>query len=231
MPKFMRIGELATSVVLNHEQGVGHEEMTVSIVGVPRGGTTMVAAAVDAMGINLGPPEDLREYHFEDQTMHSPYLEVQYECVKQRNQERSVWGWKDPTGIDSLQRILFALRNPHIILVFRDILATIQGELRFDKVHEVDPPRTFEQLSTTFLQWWSKNLEFANRTQFPSMLVSYERVMLHPVNFVSELAGFLGVQIAETQVVLERISRDGGYLVVPLDSAHRRDKLLQDLAQ
>jgi len=82
MARFERIGkEITTSLVLNYDPESRHEEMTVPIAGVPRGGTTMVAAAVDALGIDLGPLEDLKNFHFEDQTMHSPDLNVQYRYI------------------------------------------------------------------------------------------------------------------------------------------------------
>ena len=134
--------------------------------------------------------------------------------------------------MDSLQRVFFALRNPHVILVFRDMLATIQAEQRFDKTYEVDPPRSFYALSIDIIRLWEKNLEIANGAEAPIMLVSYERAMLHPNIFVTELAGFLSVALDDTQraAVLERINRSGGYLEVPEAHTHRRKLLKKGLA-
>lgn len=223
--RFQRVGELSTTMALNEGRGpTGTGVMTVPIVGIPRGGTTLVAAVVDALGIFLGPIEELTEYHFEDQTMHSPDLKTQYECVRKRNAQYRTWGWKDPTGIASVQNIVFALRNPHVIVVFRDTLATLQGEMRFDKAYEVDPPRTFEQLIDYALRWRDANLQFILRTQFPTLLVSYERALVNPQLFLIELERFLELKPTAEQKIeaLARISATGGYLMT--DPEWRRDQ-------
>lgn len=213
--KFRRIGKMQTTMALNVERKVPGDEMTVVIVGVPRGGTTMVAAVVDALGVDLGPTEELHEYHFEDQTAHTPYLDQQFAYVAKRNAETKVWGWKDPVGLHSLQQILFALRNPHVIVVFRDTLASIQGEMRFDEAHKIDPPRTFESLIEQTQRWWAANWEFITRTQFPTLLVSYERALWHSSFFMCELTAFLGLESTDDQM-MEAIKRIGpGYWIVP----------------
>ena len=148
MHKFEQIGEVSVGMVQNIGRASNCDVMTVPIVGVPRGGTTMVAAAVDALGVYLGPQGEMNDFHFEDQAMHSPDLGTQYKGIRKRNVQHRVWGWKDPTGVHSVQSVVFALRNPHVIVVFRDVLASIQGEMRFDEKYGVVPPRTFEQLST-----------------------------------------------------------------------------------
>ena len=56
--------------------------------------------------------------------------------------------------------------------------------------------------------------EFITRTQFPTMLVSYERAIVRPKIFLNELCAFLGVSDQEkTALALSRISKVGGYLV------------------
>lgn len=213
--RFQRIGELSTSMVLNSNRSSNCGVMTIPIVGVPRGGTTLVAAVAHALGVYLGPLEDLTEYHFEDQTMHSPNLDIQYRGVQRRNRDYKIWGWKDPIGIASVQSIVFALRNPHVIIVFRDWLASIQGEMRFDKNYEVDPPRTFQELIESTSLWWDANMRFLSRTQFPTMLVSYERVLSNPDLFIVELERFLHLKPSDEQrtEARARISQSGGYLI------------------
>ena len=175
----------------------------------------MIAAVVDAFGIDLGPRADLEGWHFEDQTMHSPYIDVQVKHAMQRNAEHQRWGWKDPTGLSSVRNILFALRSPRVIMVFRDPLATIQGEMRFDAVNEISPRRTLPDLSARTIEWLKYHFEFAVQTTLPVLLVSYERAMNYPERFLPELAEFLGIELtAERRTeALARIERRGGYIV------------------
>jgi hypothetical protein len=222
---FERIGEVSTSMMFHQDRRQLGGEMTVAVVGIPRGGTTMVAAAVDALGVDMGPRDDMAAFHFEDQTMNRVDLDVRFKYVKQRNSEHAAWGWKDPTGIDSVRKIMFAVRNPRVIVVFRDMLATIQGEMRFDDAHEIDPRRGFEQLVDMTLHWWTGLLEFVTHTQVPTMLVSYERAIADPDLFVHELASFLGVDANQAQrdEVLARISPTGGYIILPSQGQGNED--------
>ena len=218
MYNFARIGDMKTSLILNQspDPGKNDSEKTIAILGIPRGGTTLVAAAVDALGINLGPEKNMREYHFEDQTMHSPNLQTQYAYIEQRNNEHKIWGWKDPTGIESVRRVLFTLRNPHIIIVFRDMLASIQGEMRFDQEYCPMVSRSFDLLVESTMRWWAANWEFITHTSLPTMLVSYERALYHPHEFGEELATFLQVELTKDKrrEITSRINQQGGYLVM-----------------
>jgi len=189
-------------------------EMTIVIVGVPRGGTTMVAAVVDSLGIDLGPREELNKFHFEDQTMNQPHPKQRHEYITKRNSEHPIWGWKDPIGIVPLQEMIFALRNPRVIVVSRDTLASIQGEMRFDKVNEVAHPKTLPDLVEQTMQWQEQNWKFVLRTTVPTLLVSYERALVDRKLFLHELSGFLGMNLRPEQLntAMDCISPTGGYI-------------------
>src|SRR3990167_5324602 len=156
----------------------------------------MVAACVAALGVDLGPADELATFHYEDQTMHSPDLVTRFRYIARRNVQHQCWGWKDPVGEHSVREVMFALRSPRVVVVFRDLLATVQAELRYDVVNGITG-RSFDAVADRTLEWWRRNLEFVRFTGVPTLFVSYERAMLHPDLFVGELAGFLGVDSAE----------------------------------
>ncbi len=210
--EFHRHGEPRPCITINPEPPTS--VMTVPIVGVPRGGTTMVAAVVHAMGIDLGPAKDMAEFTFEDQAMNRADLGLQLSYIKRRNRECNVWGWKDPAAVVSTRSMFFALRRPRMIMVFRDMLASIDGEMRFDHIHNVDPRRTFTDLAEATLGWWTDNMEFVARTTLPVLLVSYERVLQMPETFIHEVGTFLGITVTQevVQEALARINTRGGYL-------------------
>ena len=215
MSNFQRIGEVTRVTTELNMVDVCTTGITVPITGVPRGGTTMVAAVVDALGVYLGPPEELEKYHYEDQTMHSPYLDTQRKGVLIRNARYKVWGWKDPAGVFPIQDILPDLRNPHPIIVTRDAVAAAQGEHRFDIEYGVEKPRTQAELIAQVGRWSHALLDFAATTRYPTLLVSYERAMRHPEMFIEEVANFLHIKLTQDrrQRARERIAPQGGYLV------------------
>ena len=185
--------------------------MTVPIVGVPRGGTTMVAAVVHALGIDIGPAADLAAFTFEDQQMNRD-MGAQLAHITQRNRERAIWGWKDPTAIVGIRSIFFALRNPRIIIVFRDMLASIEGEMRFDAAN--DQTRPFSDIAQATINWWTDNMAFVTTSPFPMLLVSYERAIQMPDVFINDVATFLGIDLTNAMIkeAMARINTRGGYL-------------------
>ena len=209
---FYRHGKPRPCLQLNPETPCSM--MTVPIVGVPRGGTTMVAAVVHSLGVDLGPAKDLAEFTFEDQSMNraDPGLELSY--IKQRNHEANIWGWKNPAALQSIRPLFFSLRKPRLIMVFRDVMATMDGEMRFDEEHGVEPRRAFCDLAQATANWWAENMAFITQTTFPTLLVSYEHAIRAPETFIHALADFLGITPTHEQMTeaMARINPNGGYL-------------------
>lgn len=210
--EFFRYGEPHPCLVVNpHPPG---PVMTIPIVGVPRGGTTLVAAVVHALGVDIGPVKDLAEFTFEDQTMNKAEFGLQLSYITKRNRERKIWGWKNPTAVVSIRSLFFCLRNPRMIVVFRDIMASIDSEMRFDEAKNIEPRRTFPDLAKATLNWWNDNMEFVSQTTFPVLLVSYERALQMPEVFIHDVSAFLGIT-PDHNTKLEAIARinpHGGYL-------------------
>ncbi len=214
MNQFQRIGEVTRVTMAINMDGESGTGLTVPITGTPRGGTTMVAAVVDALGIYLGPLAELERFHFEDQTMHSPYIEEQRQGARKRNAKHKTWGWKDPAGAMSIQDMLPHLRNPHPIIITRDAIAAAQGEQRFDQEYSPELMRTVPEIVEQVNRWNRAVLDFAASTKYPTLLVSYERAMNNPEMFVTEVAKFLHVKLTQElhQKALDRIAPQGGYL-------------------
>lgn len=210
--EFHRYGTPHPCLVVNPEPPTS--VMTIPIVGVPRGGTTMVAAVVHALGVDLGPAKDLAEFTFEDQTMNRADPGLQLSYVARRNRERNVWGWKDPAALSTIRPLFFCLRRPRLIVVFRDMLATIDSEMRFDEAKDIQPRRTFTDLAQMTVNWWAANMEYVAQTAFPTLLASYESALQMPDVFIHSVADFLGITPTHDQMkeAMARINPRGGYL-------------------
>jgi hypothetical protein len=185
--------------------------MTVAVAGCGRGGTTMMAAVVHGVGIDMGPVLDLRNNNFEDQGMKRG-VKAAISQIKQRNSELSVWGWKDAHLIKGgrLEPFLPYLRNFKLILIHRDPLAITQRRMMTNE----DLHRPFKCVYDEVLEDQRKNWEFAKCADFPVLLVPYERVLSNREKLVEELIDFLGIEPSEKQKsdAVKRISATGGYI-------------------
>lgn len=176
---------------------------TVVIAGVPRGGTSMVAGTVREMGINLG---DRLGINHEDPAFLPQDVERIRELVNQRNQEQETWGWKMPHSLDYLDRIEDDLRNPHIILVWRNVAAIAISQVNWSGA-ELDTALAF---SAKRLHHMS---EKASLLKSPVLHVNYEQAVREPAQFVETLAAFLGIELDadKRSACLNFIDPDAGY--------------------
>ncbi len=162
---------------------------TYVIFGVPRGGTSVMGGLARMCGLYLG--DDLPHNH-EDSAFNVdlhrrdglPALATIEQTIDRRNAEHAVWGWKYPRATRYLDDIRSRLRNPHLIVVFRDPVASSSRHVRGGK-------EPFDAVLTQNLSNAS-NLDLLARWEVPTLLVSYERVLARPIRTGVLLAEFLG---------------------------------------
>ena len=166
-------------MILRH--GADSRQKTVVIVGVQRGGTSMVAGVVRELGVNLG--YNLGNNH-EDPEFLPKDLSAIRAVVARRNSQFDVWGWKMPHSYEYLARLAPALRNPFVIIVFRNLLATAESLVR----------RSGLQFERAFDISLSRTAQIASLVQTlacPLMLVDYDKATAKPEQFVQEISSFL----------------------------------------
>ena len=160
----------------------------------------MAARALAWLGIPMGVPvpAPLELVNYEDPefvtVLHlSPPARVDVDrlgaLVERRNQSHAVWGFKVPTAIYSLAVLAASLRQPHFVLVFRDIFATaLRDTLAMDS-------DLLERMRFS-ASLYQEMLQFLENTSAACMLVSYEKALEKPRLFCSELARFAGVAVS-----------------------------------
>jgi hypothetical protein len=117
------------------------EERTVIVLGMPRGGTSMVAGSLRLLGVPMGDrlepsnQEDLdildlvaslQPLYGEDGKPITENFDRLRALIAGRNEERPFWGWKDPNAHVYISELMPVLRNPHFVVVFRDHFAAAQ---------------------------------------------------------------------------------------------------------
>ncbi len=199
----------------NHNKQPGPK--TVIVVGHARSGTSMVARALHVAGIPMWLHSPMTANYedkefvevFEDAIHNPPLNEARLDkLITRRNQENDSWGFKAPTAMDSLPYLLYHTRNPQIILVFRDLLATC---LREHLAVDMDPWEAFESI----LSYQATMLTVLRNTDVPCFLVSYEKSVLKPMFFCKQLAEFLdlsGEQKWMREAVLQMNPNQRDYL-------------------
>ncbi len=191
------------------------KEQTVMVIGQPRGGTSVVSATLDAIGVYIGEPGDLhRGGTFENQVLCHGTSEEQDAEVARCNAQHSVWGWKNPHGVMAFKKAPTGLRNLCCIIVFRDLASLTMSYCKHTRSDLKQSER--EQASLIFArqQLEALALHALTETSYPTLVVSYERILVSPEPFIESLAAFLGITITTEQGLsaMCRIQPGGGYL-------------------
>lgn len=185
------------------------EARTIVVVGVPRGGTTMVAGALHCMGIFMG---DSIGNTYEDRPLSEAVEAEDWKRVKKiarrRDSSYDVWGWKRPSSFKYLDAVNSTLRNPHYVVVFRDILSIAkrrQISMGFDVIQTLHGTIGAYRRIATFL----------GETSQPTMMVSYEKCLTNKEVFLRALLEFVGgdpaTSLSEAREFIQRDSE--GYLL------------------
>ena len=175
-----------TSMVLNAIPEPTPQRTYVTF-GVERGGTSLVAGVVRALGLYLG---DIPEGNNEDKAFHNKSLGQMKATIARRNQEYDIWGWKYPTAATYLPVLSKSIRNAFFIIVYRDVVATALSRAQWDGefIRRNGRMSLHETSAMT-----NANTGFALATRRPVMLISNEKAIQNTSAVIDELADFLYV--------------------------------------
>jgi hypothetical protein len=187
-----------------------------------RGGTSLLAAVVDALGFPMLGPESGRDGHYETPTYKQPVDdEERWRVMLCRARERDAadvnWGFKAYANRHALAKFYAALRNVHLIIIFRDLVAMAQSRelLPIAQCRAIEAARG-ERLAWQLAKEIKSLVSLYTTFQGPVALVSMERLRTAPEAVIASLAEFLQVTPSCGQWVeaLSRIDRHlGGYLL------------------
>jgi len=166
-------------------------QKTVVVLGVARGGTTMVASVLQALGVYMGEKlgsvlEDINL----SQAVETRDMNAVQTIVSQRNSTFPVWGWKRPAAVEYSDIWMNSFRNPYIIAVFRDPFA-ISNRNRISMLNDLfqDMERSVQHLEVL--------TKFLRKQECPLLLCSYEKVLASPETFVKAVDSFLDLKAEE----------------------------------
>jgi len=180
----MAIANPKSAFVLLNENAKARStpEKTFICLGVARGGTSAVAGTMQRLGVFIG--NDLANNYEDPDFLNNISDADMCRTIAQRNAAHPVWGWKNPNAADPLERLLPEIRNPHLIVVTRDLVATMRAQTRWHKRGDI-------YSAHDIMLQQQRNWFLVERWKLPTAMISYEKMILDPARFVSEFAHFL----------------------------------------
>lgn len=162
-------------------------ELTFVVMGIPRGGTSMLAGALHHLGLFMGEMRD--DVVFEDLELIRA-IKAKREAdistiIASRNEKYQRWGWKQVEDREYFfEFVLPKLRCPFLVVVFRDLL--VVGNRNSISVGA----NLFESMLASTSAYLRLIIRISE-TAVPAVLVSYEKAILEPKLVVHRLADLL----------------------------------------
>jgi hypothetical protein len=169
---------------------------TIIVLGVARGGTSMVAKTLHLAGVSMNSNVVTYEDLDLGNAIEQDDKETVLKLIDTRNKSL-VWGFKRPNSISNLHKYINFFEKPVFVTVFRDILATA-------KRNQLSMNWTLETALTEAIEKNSALVKFIESQNTPNLLVSYEKVIQNPSRFVTSLLDFCKLK-ADNQLLVSNI--------------------------
>jgi len=173
-----------TGVILNRPSD--SRCRTFIVTGLYRSGTSMVAAMLQQAGIFIG--SEINDAVFEDEAIarviNSGDRAALRQVIAERNASHRLWGFKFPMlwrALDVAQLAMFD--QPRLIVTFRDPVAMA---VRTSLSEYQDPMRMLQKVAVD----QAAMMAFVERLDRPNLLLSYEKALTSPREFVGAIMQF-----------------------------------------
>ncbi|HEY4757380.1 MAG TPA: hypothetical protein VIH43_02385 [Chthoniobacterales bacterium] len=173
-------------VILNREFGVVR---TVAVFGPGRGGTSVIAGCLRALGVCMGT--SLHPYKHEWSPIlrrpdGSVDLPATQQTIEQMNTSYPWWGWKFPSDVFHFEAVMPLLRHPGFIVVTRDLTKIALSSLaRQDVPFEIslyEAAKVARYIADRMRFW-----------PFPTLVVPFAETLQRPNALVEILCAFLQI--------------------------------------
>ncbi len=178
--------------LINFSEENTEEEFTPIVTGLGRSGTTMLVKILEAAGVFMGVAADAQNNDMREDIALSRAIETKdkpeiQRIVDIRNQRFDVWGFKRPLIFSFDKDIQNVFRNPRYLLIFRDPLAVaLRNQISLDL--------SLNQTLAIFQSQLDTKLKFIRECKSPTLLISYEKMIVEPEPILEEVMRFCGVK-------------------------------------
>jgi hypothetical protein len=164
-------------------------QATLAVVGLTRSGTSMLSSLLQTFGIPMGDVIDSAV--FEDVEI-AKFIDAKdfdglRQAVAKRDGAHDIWGFKRPNAYKVIDQLTPLLRNPRLIVTFRDILAIAMRNhvsMQMDVISAL--PR--------YAAEYEDLVGIIAGLKCPMLLVSYEKFIQFPEESIIRTARFAGIE-------------------------------------
>jgi hypothetical protein len=159
---------------------------TFIVTGLHRSGTTLIASVLRQVGIFMGA--EINDIVHEDEAMARILIardrDALTRIIAERNTNYGTWGFKFPMLCQSLgHRDIALFSDPRVIVAFRD---PVSVAVRTSLSEYQEPMRALR----TAINDQAALVTFVDRLHCPSLLVSYEKSLMFPGDFIDAILQF-----------------------------------------
>jgi len=165
------------------------EGRTFIVTGLLRSGTSLVASILQQAGLYIGT--EVNDIVYEDEeiarVLASRDAAALQRIIGERDANYRSWGFKQPMlcrDLDPGQLALF--HNPHLIVTFRDIVSMSVRTSLSEYQEAMSALRNA-------MQDLDELVAFIDRNRCPSLLLSYEKALMLPGDFVDAVMQFCNI--------------------------------------
>ncbi len=173
---------------LGDSRKLAEKEKTLIVLGVARGGTSVISGTLAHLGLFTG--ERSREPVYEDvllaEAIEKNHTKEIKSIIDKYNAKHAVWSFKRPSLIESIEQMHPYFRNPIYLIVFKDIFSIAnRNYLSMDQDLLVGLEKAQED--------YSKILRFLKRNKALNYFTfSYEKILQKKEIFVDTLIDIIG---------------------------------------
>lgn len=177
---------------------VGHQPKDlrpIIVVGTARSGTSMIAGALDKLGVFMGdqakPPvyEDVRL----SEAIEAKNIALSRQIIADYTSRNKMWGWKRPSSLNYLTGIDKLFNQPCYVFVFKDILSIgLRNKISANS-------DLIENMLRVNLEL-HKMIRFLSEVDCYALLVSYDKALSEPKNFINSLISFYNIDASDLQI-------------------------------
>lgn len=167
------------------------------VVGVERGGTSIVARILQELGIEI--PGTFHQPNYETVELAELFRRKKWKqfkgLIKEYEENFDSFAWKLPDSNRQLNKVHRCFSNPAYIFVFRDIYAT---SARKADAGGYD----LNESMWSVLLGYSRIVRFRKKLNLASQhfSISYEKLLVEKEKTLEEIANFCGIELSETKI-------------------------------
>jgi len=211
--------EHSSSITFLNTPDKAVHEKTVIVLGAGRSGTSAVAGACRLLGVAMPNAHPLK-HEWSPLAYSGDTIDrnLTKRNIDKFDSELPIWGWKAPRDLFLLDQFISMVRNPHIIIVFRNLLDVMRSSARHEDCDLLATSKTIGLV-------YENICSFINLTCLPVALVSYEELRAAPGKTMRPLADWLGFHpsVPEMEEIEAFLSdQRAGYQSVDFKTRHRK---------